>query len=338
MTENKTYIIAEVGQAHDGSIGILHSYIDAIALTGADAAKFQAHIADAESSEYEAFRIPFSYEDKTRYDYWKRMTLSKSQWIEIKKHCNDVGLEFIASPFSVKAARMLNEIGVEKYKIASGETNNLLMLDYICRTEKEIWISTGLSDYSEIAGTLNFLNHGKRKIVLFQCASRYPTAAEDIGLNVIGEYSRRFNLPVGWSDHSGDIFAPLAAVSLGVTHVESHITFDKKMFGPDSASSLTVDMFTQMVRGIRYLDKALARPVDKNDLSKIAPLRTLFGKSLCVNKDLSKGHIVRYEDLESKKPADRGIPASDFRKVTGRKLARDIAKGNFIKKDDIREK
>ena len=106
-------IIAEIGQAHDGSVGILHSYIDALATTGIDAIKFQTHIAEAESSEYETFRIPFSYVDKTRYDYWKRMELSVAQWIEIRKHCHKVGLKFISSPFSCKAVDVLEEAGVD---------------------------------------------------------------------------------------------------------------------------------------------------------------------------------------------------------------------------------
>ena len=121
-------IIAEIAQAHDGSVGILHSYIDALAETGVDAIKFQTHIAEAESSVQEAFRVPFSYVDKTRYDYWKRMELSESQWKEIKNHCKNLGLLFISSPFSCKAVDVLEEAEVDMYKIGSGEVANLLLL------------------------------------------------------------------------------------------------------------------------------------------------------------------------------------------------------------------
>ena len=116
--------MAEIGQAHEGSLGILHSYIDALSDTGIDAIKFQTHIAEAESSEYEPFRVEFSYEDKTRFDYWKRMEFSLSQWTGIREHCDEVGLEFISSPFSNMAVDWLEEIGVQEYKIGSGEVSN----------------------------------------------------------------------------------------------------------------------------------------------------------------------------------------------------------------------
>jgi N-acetylneuraminate synthase len=124
-------IIAEIAQAHDGSVGILHSYIDALATTGVDAIKFQTHIAEAESSQFEAFRIPFSYVDKTRFDYWKRMELTVQQWIEVKEHCHKIGVQFISSPFSCKAVDVLEEAGVDIFKIGSGEVSNLLLLEKI---------------------------------------------------------------------------------------------------------------------------------------------------------------------------------------------------------------
>ena len=130
----KPYLIAEIGQAHEGSLGILYSYIDAIATTGVDAVKFQMHIAEAESSEFEPFRVSFSLEDKTRYDYWKRMGFTLEQWKAIKQYCNKVGLDFICSPFSNLAVDWLEEIGVKYYKIGSGEVNNFLILEKIAKT------------------------------------------------------------------------------------------------------------------------------------------------------------------------------------------------------------
>ena len=134
--KSSPYIIAEIGQAHEGSFGILHSYIDALAPTGVDAVKFQMHIAEAESSEHEPFRVKFSLEDKTRFDYWKRMGFSLEQWKGIKKHCDEVGLDFICSPFSNLAVDWLEEIGVEQYKIGSGEVNNFLIIGKNCPNRK----------------------------------------------------------------------------------------------------------------------------------------------------------------------------------------------------------
>ena len=127
-------IIEEIGQAHEGSLGIAHSYIDSMAEAGVSAIKFQTHIADAESSEFEPFRVKFSYEDKTRFEYWKRMEFSEDQWVGIKSHCDDAGIEFLSSPFSLAAIDMLERVGVKRYKVGSGEANNHLMLEYLAKT------------------------------------------------------------------------------------------------------------------------------------------------------------------------------------------------------------
>ena len=175
-------IVAEVAQAHDGSLGILHSYIDAAAAAGVDAVKFQVHIAEAESSPREPFRVPFSLVDQTRYAYWKRMSFTPEQWAGVKEHCERVGVEFLASPFSVQAARLLEGLGVRRYKIASGEVDDFLMLDFVGRTGKDLWISTGMSSYAEIDATMSFLRPFGNKVVLLQCATVYPASPEHLGL------------------------------------------------------------------------------------------------------------------------------------------------------------
>src|SRR6187402_1590835 len=148
--KSSPYIIAEIGQAHEGSLGILYSYIDALATTGVDAVKFQMHIAEAESSGQEPFRVQFSLEDETRFDYWKRMGFSLEQWKGIKRHCETLGLDFICSPFSNLAVDWLEEMGVTQYKIGSGEVNNFLILEKIARTKKSVILSSGMSSYIEL--------------------------------------------------------------------------------------------------------------------------------------------------------------------------------------------
>ena len=234
-------IIAEIAQAHDGSVGILHSYIDALADTGIDAIKFQTHIAEAESSEFETFRIPFSYVDKTRYDYWKRMELSTEQWKEIKQHCNKVGLRFISSPFSCKAVDVLEEAGVETYKIGSGEVSNLLLLQKIALTGKPVIISSGMSDIQELDEAVLLFKEKNADVSVLQCTTAYPTVPGEWGLHIIKELKARFNISTGFSDHSGDIAACLAATALGAEILEFHVVFDKRMFGPDAKASLEID-------------------------------------------------------------------------------------------------
>ena len=332
-----TFLIAEVGQAHDGSLGILHSYIDALANTGVNAIKFQTHIAEAESSEYENFRVKFSYQDKTRFDYWKRMEFTIDQWKDIKKHCDDINLEFISSPFSNMAVDWLEEIGVQKYKIGSGEINNHLMLKKIAETGKDIILSSGLSNFEELDETINFLKPYKNNISILQCTTQYPTHAEDIGLNVINEMKKRYGLPTGLSDHSGKIYPSLAAVTLGAELLEFHVIFDRKMFGPDSKSSLTIKEIKELVEGVSFIEKSLQNKIDKTDVSKFMELKKIFGKSLAVNKNIKSGDVILFEHLEAKKPLDFGINAKDFKKILGKKVNKDIKKWSFIKAEDIDE-
>ncbi len=333
--KSEVFIIAEVAQAHDGSIGILHSYIDAVARTDVDAIKFQTHIADAESSQFEPFRVNFSYEDNTRFDYWKRMEFSLNQWIDIKQHCADVGLIFMSSPFSIAAVDLLEKTGIEKYKIGSGEITNLLLLEKVAKTGKEIICSTGMSSFQELDRVMSFLESYDNKISLLQCTTKYPAMPDEIGLNVINDIKRRYDCSVGLSDHSGTIFPSIAAVALGAKIIEVHVAFDKMMFGPDSTSSLTLHELSQMVEGVRFIETSLKCVVDKNDDSRFFELKTMFGKSLAVSRKLKKGNVITFDDLEAKKPSGKGIPAQQFKYVIGKKLKFDKNKFDFLNETDL---
>ena len=333
---SKTEVIVEIAQAHDGSLGILHSYIDAISETGADTVKFQMHIADAESSVHEPFRINFSYEDKTRFDYWKRMGFSFDQWVGIKQHCDEVGINFLCSPFSIEAFNWLEKLGIERYKIASGEVNNNLLLDKIALTKKPVLLSSGMSSYSEIDSLVELFRTTGNDISIFQCTTAYPTPPEQVGLNVISEMIDRYDFPIGLSDHSGDIYASLAAVSLGARLVEVHAVFDKRQFGPDSSSSLTIESLTEMVRGIRKIDAMKSNKVAKDDEEKFEKLKQMFGKTLSVRRDIEPGEIVQLEDLESKKPANMGIPANEYKQILGRQLVSKLKRNDFLQFSDLK--
>jgi len=330
------FLIAEIGQAHEGSLGIAHSYIDALAATGVDAVKFQTHVAHAESSEYEPFRVKFSYEDDTRYDYWKRMEFTPEQWAGLKQHCDDKGLEFISSPFSNAAVDLLEQVGVHQYKIGSGEVSNFLMLEKIARTGKPVLLSSGMSSIEELDQTIGFLRPFGNPLTVLQCTTAYPTRPDQWGLNVIPLLRERYQLPVGFSDHSGDIYACLAAATLGAQVLEFHAVFDKRMFGPDAPASLTIDQIRQLVTGVRQLETALTTPVDKTDNSGFDALKKIFEKSLAVNKDLPAGHIISREDLEAKKPKGYGIPAAQFTEVIGRPLNRALKAWDFLREEDVK--
>lgn len=329
------FLIAEIGQAHEGSLGIAHSYIDALAKTGVDAIKFQMHIADAESSVYEPFRVKFSTQDENRFDYWKRMEFSLEQWQELKMHCDELEVEFLASPFSNAAVDLLEQLGVKRYKIGSGEVNNFLMLQKIAATKKPIILSSGMSSFSELDQTIALLRNLKVNFSILQCTTSYPTRPDNYGLNVIGELKERYGVTVGYSDHSAKIETCIAATALGAEILEFHAVFKRQMFGPDASSSLEIAEIKQLVSAVKNISLAQNHPIDKSDNSGFSDLKSIFEKSLSVNKDLPVGHIITFEDLESKKPKGYGIEASEFKDVIGRKLNRNMGQWEFLNKEDL---
>lgn len=330
-----TQIIAEIAQAHEGSLGIAHSYIDVLADCGVDAVKFQTHIASAESSEFEQFRVNFSYEDKTRFDYWKRMEFTPEQWQGLKKHCEDKGVEFLSSPFSIAAVELLEKLNVKRYKIGSGELSNFLMLDAIAKAGKPIILSSGMSDWNELDDSINFLKKYKNKISLLQCTTAYPTQPEQWGLNVMQKMKERYQIEVGFSDHSGDIFACLAATTLGADILEFHAVFNHNMFGPDAKASLNIEQISQLVQGVRAINISLNTPNQKEDISNFTQIKTMFGKSLATKVDVKKGNLVSISDLESKKPGDKGISAKYFENIIGKKWNSNLSANSFINENDI---
>lgn len=328
-------LIAEIAQAHEGSLGLAHSYIDALAETGVDSVKFQTHIASAESSEFEPFRVKFSYADATRYDYWKRMEFTPEQWAGLKQHCEDKGLEFISSPFSNAAVELLEKLGVKRYKIGSGEVNNHLMLGVIGQTGKPVLLSSGMSSLQELDAAVALLRPYGNPITLLQCTTAYPTSPQEWGLNVLALLKERYQLPIGFSDHSGDIYACLAALSLGAEVLEFHAVFDQRMFGPDATASLTMEQIKKLVCGVRQIEKALFTPVDKNTNEQFQPLKQIFEKSLALNKDLPAGYMLSVSDLEAKKPKGYGIPADQFREVLGKPLKVSKKAWEFLNETDF---
>ncbi|MFD0962610.1 N-acetylneuraminate synthase family protein [Pseudofulvibacter geojedonensis] len=330
-----TLIIAEIAQAHDGSLGMAHAYIDAVAKTGANAIKFQTHIAEAESSIFEPFRVKFSKQDDSRMDYWKRMEFTLQQWKGLKAHCDEAGLEFMSSPFSNAAVDLLEEVGVKRYKVGSGEVNNFVLLEKIARTGKPVIISSGMSSYKELDATVQFLKERNVLYSILQCTTSYPTSPEQFGLNVIQELKERYQVSIGFSDHSASQEACIAATALGAEILEFHVVFNKEMFGPDAKSSLTIDETTKLVGAVRNIERALTNPIDKADNSEYATLKQIFEKSLAINKDLPAGHIITFSDLETKKPKGYGILASDYKTIIGKKLKQSMPKWSFLNEEDL---
>ena len=191
-------IIGEVAQAHDGSLGLAHSFIDAIAGAGADAVKFQTHIAAAESTLAEPWRVKFSPQDESRYAYWKRMEFTENQWIELKRHADERGLLFLSSPFSLEAVELLEKVGVAAWKIASGEVSGSQMFERMAATKLPVFLSTGMSTLQEIDRAVERIKSRGLQVVVLQCTTAYPCPPEKVGLNLIPFFRDRYETRSGY--------------------------------------------------------------------------------------------------------------------------------------------
>lgn len=330
MNRDKHYIIAEIGQAHDGSLGTAHRLIDLAAEAGAHAVKFQMHFADIESGPEEQWRVNFSYQDSTRYDYWKRMEFTYAQWEGLVRHCGEKKVDFMCSPFSVHAAETLAKLGTKHFKIASGEVNNYLMLDYINKVAEKIYLSTGMSDLDEVQKTIDRFDRPTERLCLLQCTTAYPVPLEDVGINIISEYSSRFKVnAVGLSDHSGKLSPVLMSYFKGARVFELHICLSKEQFGPDTPASLNPSEFAQISSLLNDFSVMENNKVTKSKIPH-EDNRTRFGKSLVAKTDLPMGTKLSSDCLETKKPAGYGISPTQYEDLDNFTSAVNIKQGEFI--------
>ena len=269
VKDRKQLVIAEIAQSHDGSLNYVHSFIDEVARAGADIIKFQAHFANDESSLEDSFRTFTSYKKETRFEYWKRMQFSNEEWSEIHKHVKKKKLLFSASVFSSKSIEVLNKIGVDIWKIPSGESLDMGLIKEVTKTSnKPLFISTGMNSQKEVDKIYNFMKKKNNDFMLMHCVSQYPCDDKNIGINILKEYSKKYNCPIGYSDHSGTLEVPLIALENNINAVEVHVTFNRKLYNPDITSSID---FKDLKFLCNYLDrknKLLKLKVSKNTLFK----------------------------------------------------------------------
>jgi N-acetylneuraminate synthase len=335
LGEGRCLIIGEVALGHDGSLGLAHAFVDAIAGAGADAVKFQTHIAAAESTPAEPFRVSFSRQDATRYDYWKRMEFTEDQWRGLADHCRDRGVLFLSSPFSTEAVDLLERVGQPLWKIASGETSNAALLDRVLGTGAPVLLSTGMSPVAEIDAAVERVRARGVPVGVFQCTTAYPCPPEKLGLNLLAFYRDRYRCWVGLSDHSATIYAGLAAAALGLDMLEVHVALSREMFGPDVVASVTSGELRQLVEGVRFIERARAHPVDKDAASRdAAPLRRIFTRSVVARRALPAGTVLAREHLALKKPGT-GLPPSRLDDLVGRRLARAVREDQLLAAEDI---
>jgi N,N'-diacetyllegionaminate synthase len=335
LGHGRCLVIGEVALTHDGSLGLAHAFVDAIASAGADAVKFQAHFAAAESTPAEPFRVTFSRQDATRYDYWRRMEFTEEQWRGLADHCRDRGVLFVASPFSLQAVDMLERIGQPLWKIASGETSNAQLLDRIIATGSPVLLSTGMSPVAEIDAAVARVKSRQVPVGVFQCTTAYPCPPEKVGLNLLSFYRERYGCWVGLSDHSATIYPGLAGAALGMDLLELHVALSREMFGPDVVASVTTSELKQLVDGIRFIERMRSHPVDKDALAQeTAPLRRLFTRSIVAKAAMPAGTVLAAGDLVIKKPGT-GLSPDRLADVVGRRLARPVTADQLLAPEDI---
>ncbi len=328
-------MIAEVALSHDGSLGMAHALLDAASKSGADAVKFQTHIAAAELTFDEPFRVPFSRQDAKRYDYWRRTAFTAEQWQELAAHAKDLGVVFLSSPFSLEAVALLASLGVRFWKVPSGELRSHDLLDAMVATGGHILVSSGMSPWQEIDDTVALLRSRGAEFTLMQCTSRYPTPLSEVGLNVLDEMRSRYSCPVGLSDHSGTLFPGLAAMARGATVIEVHVTFDRRMFGPDVPASITFDELAFLARARDAFNEMDANPVDKDAMAhSLDFMRQIFGRSLAPSRTLSAGTLLAPGMLVSRKPGG-GIPTEAIQDIVGRRLVREVVPERILRWDDL---
>ncbi len=326
------FIIAEIGMNHNGDFDKAMLMIDAAAGAGADAVKFQAHIAEAETLRNAP--APPYFGEEPRFEYFKRTAFSQPQLLKLKEHSEAKGLVFLCSPFSIQAVDLLESTDIAAYKIPSGEVTNLPYLEYIAGKGKPVILSSGMSNMVELEKAISLIRKFNQDVILLQCTSEYPCPYEEVGLNLIKEFRDRFDVPVGLSDHTLTIYTSIAAVTLGACVIEKHFTLSREMYGPDAKFSLTPEELKQLVEGVRAVETAISHPLDKNDIEKFTEMKVIFQKSITSAVDIAQGATIRAEMVSLRKPGS-GLSPEYFNEIIGKKALRHIPKDSIIYREDI---
>jgi N,N'-diacetyllegionaminate synthase len=324
------FLIAEIGNNHDGSVGQAKALIEAAAEAGADAVKFQTHIADAEMLPSTPTPPHF---DEPRFEFTKRMELSLEDQARLKAAAEESGLVFFSSPFSVEAVELLEELGVPLYKIASGEVTNPPLVRAIAATGRPVLISTGMSGIDEIEGAVAILRETGSEFAILQCTSTYPCPPELVNLRAMATLAERFGCPVGLSDHTPDVYTAIAAVTLGAVCIEKHFTLSRRLYGPDHHASLEPGDLARLVAGVRQVEAALGSGEKERDPA-LDPARATFEKSVVTATDVSEGATIEEWMLTTKRPGS-GIPAVRIDEVIGRRAVRPLEHNHLIEEADL---
>ncbi|WP_291285062.1 N-acetylneuraminate synthase [Flavobacterium sp.] len=332
---DKVIIIAEAGVNHNGDIQVAKQLIDAAVEAGVDYVKFQTFKADslvsktAKKAEYQ--NINLNDGDDSQYNMLKNLELSHANHLELMSYCAEKEINFFSTAFDVEGINYLNDLGLPFFKIPSGEITNYPYLRAIALCRKPVIMSTGMCSEIEIKDALEILvKFGLKKedISILHCNTEYPTPMKDVNLKAMLSIKKTFDVKVGYSDHTLGIEVPIAAVAMGAKIIEKHFTLDRTLPGPDHAASLEPEELKQMVKSIRNIELAIDGDGEKKASESETRNIAIARKSLFVNKNLVKGHIITENDLIALRPGD-GISPMQWENIVGRKLT--VDKNEFDK-------
>jgi len=327
-----TFVIAEAGVNHNGDLDLARRLIDAAVRAQADAVKFQTFITEESISTVApqaAYQRRNTGVTESQFDMVKRLELPPEAFAELSDYCQSRKIIFLSSPFDAPSVDLLDRLNVPAFKIASGEITNLPFLEYLASQRRPIILSTGMSYLAEVETALEAIGRaGNPPVILLHCVSNYPAEANDVNLRAMATMSQKFQLPVGYSDHTRGIEVSLAAVALGACVIEKHFTLDRNLPGPDHKASLEPHELADLVRGSRLVEASLGDGLKRPAASEMDTAR-VARKSLVAAQDICAGDVLTRESIAIKRPGT-GLPPAMRDQVIGRKARIDISEGTPI--------
>lgn len=331
------YVIAEAGVNHDGDIEQALRLVDVAATAGASAVKFQTFVAErlvTADAPKAGYQLETTDPDESQLGMLQALELDADDHRRLLAHCRERGITFLSTPFDDESVALLVELGVAALKVASPEVTNHPFLELVGSRGLPVILSTGMSTLAEVEAAVAVLAAaGCSELALLHCVSSYPAPAEQANLRAIVTLAERFDVPVGYSDHTVGDGATLAAVALGAQLIEKHVTLDRSLPGPDHAASLEPAELAALVRGVREVEAMLGDGV-KRPMPCEEGNRTVVRRSLAAARDLPAGTTVAADMLTALRPAT-GISPADRAAVLGRTLRRPLRRGELVVQDDL---
>lgn len=334
---DKVFIIAEAGVNHNGDIELARQLVDAAAEAGADAVKFQTFKAEklvCKNAEKAAYQKEITDARETQLEMLKKLELTEQMHRELMDYCGERGIIFLSTPFDMDSIQMLADLGLQIFKIPSGEITNLPYLRKIGGYHRKIILSTGMSSMEEVEAAVKILQeNGADDITLLHCNSQYPTPMPDVNLTAMVSMKKKLGFPVGYSDHTQGIEIPVAAVALGAVVIEKHFTLDRTMEGPDHKASLEPNELKEMVKAIRNIEMALGdgvKRLSESEKENVGAAR----KSIVAAVPIKKGDIFTEENLTMKRPGT-GISPMRWDELSGHRAKREYCQDDFISVNEL---